>query len=139
VNQSRALDLALARLADLEAENALLWQALTEPPEGWAGTFRLPRKTYLVVAAIARAAPRAASKDRLIALWDGEACDNPAGSIETMVSKARPLLRAHGVEIRTERGVGYWMTKESAERFKALLRGAAKGSLREAQREDAPE
>ena len=34
-----ALDLALARLADLEVENALLKRALCEPPHGWSGAW----------------------------------------------------------------------------------------------------
>ena len=117
-----ALDLALARLADLEFENAMLKRALCEPPHGWSGGFCMSRAQYTIVALIARAAPRAVHKDRIVELWedDGDSA-NVYASIETTICRARKLLKPHKIEISAALRVGYWMTETSRNRFYALL------------------
>jgi DNA-binding response OmpR family regulator len=115
-------DLILARLADLEVENAMLKRALTEPPHGWSGSFCMSRAAYTIVSMLARASPRAVHKDRIVELWgDGGDSDGVYASIETTVCRARKLLKPHGVEIKTARRVGYWMPETSRDRFYALL------------------
>jgi hypothetical protein len=115
-------DLILARLADLEVENAMLKRALTEPPHGWSGGFHMSRFTYLIVSLIARAAPRAVHKDRIAELWEDDGGSvNVYASIEVTVSRARKLLRPKGIEITAARRIGYWMTETSRDRFYALM------------------
>jgi DNA-binding response OmpR family regulator len=116
-------DLILARLADLEFENAMLKRALCEPPHGWSGAFRLSRAAYTIVSMVARASPRAVHKDRIVEIWedDGDS-DGVYASIETTVCHARKLLKPHGVEIKTARRLGYWMPEASRDRFDELLR-----------------
>jgi DNA-binding response OmpR family regulator len=117
-----AQDLILARLAALEVENALLQRLLFAPADGWSGAFRLPRIEYVIVSALARAEPRAVRTDFLVELWDAFEVIDATGLVHTHVSKARARLRPSGVEIKTERNIGYWMTLENAARFEALLR-----------------
>ena len=122
----------LAYICDLEAENALLRRTLYEPPNGWSGAFRLPRKMYMIVSTIANAAPRAVHKDAFLAFYDESRLEDPGSSVQAMVSKARKILLAHGIEIKNARHIGYWMLKDHAVRFEALLRAPSSDTDRAA-------
>lgn len=54
------------------------------------------------------------------AIWGGDS-DRDVKIVEVMVCKLRAKLRLHGIEIRTEHGVGYFVPPESKAAARAQI------------------
>ena len=67
----------------------------------------LPRRELSVIEALMRADGRVVSKVDLIEQVYGTGADVEDSAIEAHVSRLRKRLRAHGVDIRAQRGLGY--------------------------------
>lgn len=67
----------------------------------------LPRRELSVIEALMRADGRVVAKVDLIEQVYGTGADVEDSAIEAHVSRLRKRLRAHGVDIRAQRGLGY--------------------------------
>ncbi len=67
----------------------------------------LPRRELSVIEALMRADGRVVAKSDLIEQVYGTGADVEDSAIEVHVSRLRKRLRAHGVDIRAQRGLGY--------------------------------
>jgi DNA-binding response OmpR family regulator len=67
----------------------------------------LPRRELAVLESLITSNSRTVSKERLLEHLYGSGPDVDEGAIEVHVSRLRKRLRAHGVEIQVQRGLGY--------------------------------
>ncbi|WP_299694671.1 response regulator transcription factor [uncultured Tateyamaria sp.] len=71
------------------------------------GPLDLPRRELSVIEALMRTDGRVVAKADLIEQVYGTGADVEDSAIEVHVSRLRKRLRAHGVDIRAQRGLGY--------------------------------